>query len=105
VTQTALGMRRLVGKVVLFFGGCWLIVLIAGVAGALRGAEADPVRFAILLIPGCAFVPAAYYSIGLHRTADRERVAWLWPRAVVCGIAGLGLLFGLAYSLYRMGAA
>ncbi|GID98019.1 hypothetical protein ACFQFC_15830 [Amorphoplanes digitatis] len=103
MTGTAVELRRLVGKFVLFFVGCWLIVLVAGVAGALRGASVEPLRFAILLIPGCAFVPAAYYAVGLHRSDDPGQLDRIWPKAIVYGLAGLVLLFGTAYGLYEMG--
>lgn len=102
MTGAAVELRRLVGKVVLFLAGCWLMVLVAGVSGGLRGASVEPWRFIILLIPGCAFVPATYYAIGLHRTSDPGQLDRIWPKAIVYGMAGLVLLFGTAYSLYQM---
>lgn len=98
----AVELRRLVGKLVLFLAGCWLIVLVSGVAGALRGASVEPLYFAFLLIPGCAFVPAAYYAVGLHRTADPVQLDRIWPKAIVYGVAGLILLFGAGYDLRIM---
>ena len=99
----ATGLRRAVGKLELFLVGCWLVVLIAAVAGALRGATVDPLSLAIVLIPGCALAPAAYFAVGLLRTTDPQRVAHLWPKAAGYGIAGLVLLVGAGYSLYQMG--
>lgn len=99
----ATGLRRVAGKLGLFLVGCWLVVLIAAVAGALRGAQVDPLSFVIVLIPGCALVPAAYFAVGMLRTTDPQRVGQLWPKAVGYGAAGLVLLVGAGYSLYQMG--
>ena len=99
----ATGLRRVAGKLVLFLVGCWLVVLVAGVAGAFRGATLEPLNFAIMLIPGCALVPAAYFAAGMYRTTDPERVRQIWPKVVVYAVAGLVLLFGTAYGLYQMG--
>jgi hypothetical protein len=103
VVDAATGLRRVAGKLVLFLAGCWLLVLIAGVAGAFRGAKIEPLNFAIMLVPGCALVPAAYFTIGMLRSTDPERVRQLWPKVVVYALAGLVLLFGTAYGLYEMG--
>lgn len=102
-TSAATEMRRWVGKVVLFLAFTWVVVLIAGVSGALRGADLPLLNIAIALVPGCAFVPAAYYSVQLHRVDDRGTLDRLWPKAVIYGVAGMILLFGGAYGLYRMG--
>jgi hypothetical protein len=103
VTNPAIEARRLVGKFVLFFALCWLLVLVAGVIGALRGPKLDPLAFAMFLIPGCAFMPGAYYAVKLHRSADLAELNRLWPAAVVYGVAGLVLLIGTGYALYAMG--
>ena len=105
MTDSAVGARRLVGKVVFFLALCWLVVLIAGVAGAVRGASLDPFNFAIMLIPGCAFAPAAHFAIKLHTTANPERLNQLWLKALIYGGAGLVLLFGAGYGLYQAGQA
>lgn len=103
MTETALEIRRWAGKLVLFLTLCWLIVLIAGVAGGMRGASAPALNFVIMLIPGCAFVPGALLAIQLHRTSDPHRVDQLWRRSAILGVAGLVLLIGAGYALYEMG--
>jgi hypothetical protein len=103
VTDPAIEAWRLVGKFVLFLALCWLMVLVAGVAGAVRGPRLDPLAFAMFLIPGCALLPGAYYAIKLHRSADPREVNRFWPAAVVYGVAGLVLLIGTGYALYAMG--
>jgi len=102
VTETAVQGRRLIGKLILFLTGCWLLVLAAAVVGALRGASVEPLNFALMLIPGCAFVPAAYFAIGLFRTTDPAQLNKLVPKAIVYGVSGLALLFSTAYALYQM---
>jgi hypothetical protein len=103
VTQTAIESRRLVGKVVLFLALCWVVVLIAGVAGAARGASYPPLNIAFALLPGCAFVPAAYFAVRLHRTADPAQLRQIWPKALIYGVAGTVLLFGSAYAIFQAG--
>lgn len=93
-------MRRWVGSLVLFLTFVWVIVLIVGVAGAFHGADIPLLNIAIALLPGCAFVPAAYYSVRLHRSDDKATIDRLWPKALVYGIAGMVLLIGGAYGLY-----
>lgn len=99
MTQTAIEARRLIGKVVLFLALCWLVVLIAGVSGALQGASFKPMNVALAIIPGVAFLPAAFYSVQLHRTSDATQITRLWPKALVFGTVGLALLVGAAYML------
>ncbi|MEU8610604.1 hypothetical protein AB0C29_21710 [Actinoplanes sp. NPDC048791] len=103
MTQAAIEMRRWVGKLVLFLTLCWVIVLASLVGGAARGASIPPLNVALALLPGCAFVPAAYFAVQLHRTADAARIDRLWPKTLVYGIAGLVLLFGSAYAVYAGG--
>jgi hypothetical protein len=103
MAAAAAEMRRWVGKLVLFLAGCWVVVLVAGIAGALRGASLDPVNFLVALIPGCAFVPAAYFATRLHTTSEPGELDRLWPKTLGYGLAGLVLLIGSGYGLYRMG--
>ncbi|MCO8272868.1 hypothetical protein M1L60_19930 [Actinoplanes sp. TRM 88003] len=98
-------MRRWVGKFVLFLAFVWVVVLIAGIAGAFQGAEFPLLNVLVALIPGCAFVPASYFSLQLHRTDDKAVLDRIWPKALVYGIAGMVLLIGGAYGLYEMGRA
>ena len=103
MTQMAIEIRRWSGKLVLFLALCWVVVLIALLSGAARGASVPPLNIALALLPGCAFVPATYFAVQLHRTADAEQIGRLWPKTVVYGIAGLVLLFGGAYAVYAGG--
>lgn len=103
MTSEALEVRRLVGKVVLFFVLCWVVVLIAGVAGAARGASFELLNVVLAILPGCAFVPAGYFAVRLHTTTDPEQVGRIWPKALLYGTAGLVLLIGAAYAIYAGG--
>src|SRR4051794_24454194 len=98
-------LRRWVGKLVLFLAFTWVIVLISGVSGALRGADIPLLNAIIFLLPGLAFGPAAYFAVQLHRTEDKATLDQLWPKALVYGVTGLVLLFGGAYVLYQMSDA
>jgi hypothetical protein len=82
-----------------------VVVLIAGLAGAARGASFEPLNVAMALIPGCAFVPSAYFAVRLHLTSDPGEISRLWPKTLVYGAAGLVLLIGAAYALYAAGTS
>ncbi|MEV6847409.1 hypothetical protein [Actinoplanes sp. NPDC051411] len=73
--------RRLIAKLVLLLAVIWMLFLAAGFRGPF-----DPARFPLFLIPGCAFVPAAYYAIRLHRgdRADRS-----WHFMAIYAVAGI----------------
>lgn len=103
MTGEALEVRRLVGKVVLFLVLCWVVVLIAGVAGAAQGASFEPLNVVLAILPGCAFVPAAYFAVRLHTTTNPAQVSRLWPKTLVYGTAGVLLLIGAAYAIYAGG--
>jgi hypothetical protein len=103
VTGTAWELRRWAGKVVLFLTLCWVVVLIAGVAGAARGASLEALNVVLAVLPGAAFGPAAYFAVRLHTTDDPQQADRLWPRALILGLVGLALLFGAAYGLYQAG--
>lgn len=100
MTQAAIEFRRWVGKLVLFLTLCWVVVLVSLVSGAARGASIPPLNAVLALLPGCAFVPAAYFAVQLHRTTDAVQLGRLWPKTLVYGIAGLVLLFSGAYAVY-----
>jgi hypothetical protein len=57
VTQTADDMRRLAGTFVLFFAGCWLLVVFGAVLGLTRGGSVPPPNWIFILLPVTAFVP------------------------------------------------
>nr|WP_221383001.1 hypothetical protein [Actinoplanes polyasparticus] len=95
-------IRRWIGTLVLFLVFVWVVVLIAGIAGAFQGARFPLLNVMVALIPGCAFVPAAFFSIQLHRTDDTVTLDRIWSKALVYGIAGTILLIGGAYGLYAM---
>jgi hypothetical protein len=90
--------RRLIAKLVLFVAGVWVLFLAAGIAAALTG-PFDPIRFPLFLIPGCAFVPAAYYAIRLHRGDDSDRA---WKFLIIYAIAGVVLMIGSGNGLHGL---
>jgi hypothetical protein len=103
VTQTADDMRRLAGKFVLFFAGCWLLVVFGAVLGLTRGDSFPPLNWIFILLPGTAFVPAVYFAVKLHLIKDPALLRAWWPKTLVYGGAGLVLLFGGAYALFQSG--
>ena len=106
MTSTATEFQRLLGRFVLFLAGVWVLVLIAGITGSFRGASIPLMNWAIILVPGCAFVPATYYAVKLQMPkTSGEEVKALWPKAAGYGVAGIALLISAGYSLYRMGQA
>jgi hypothetical protein len=90
--------RRLIAKLVLFLAGVWVLFLAAGIATALRG-PFDPIRFPLFLIPGSAFVPAAYYALVLHRGDDSDRS---WKFLAIYAIAGVVLMVGSGNALHQL---
>jgi hypothetical protein len=84
--------RRLIAKLVLLLTGIWVLFLVAGIAVA-------PVRFALFLIPGCAFVPAAYYAVLVHRDAASDRS---WKFLIIYAIAGIVLMITSGDALHRL---
>jgi hypothetical protein len=92
--------RLVVGKLVVFLAGCWVLFLAAGIAAALRG-SVGLLQFPLFLIPGCAFGPAVYYALLLHRADASERS---WKYMVVYAVAGVVLMIGSGDALHRMGA-
>jgi hypothetical protein len=79
-----------------------MVVLGAAVAAFLRGVSVEPLNFAIMLVPGCAFAPASYFAIGLFRTTDPAQLNKLAPKAIVYGVSGLALLISTGYVLCEM---
>jgi hypothetical protein len=102
VTGAAIEGRRIVGKFVLLLAGAWLVVLLAGIGGIINGAAIPWENWGIILIPGCAFVPATYFAVKLHMTTDPEQLKQFLQKAVIYGLAGLVLLIGAGYSLSQM---
>lgn len=105
VTQTANDMRRLVGKFMLLFAGCWLLVVFGAAVSLSRGDSIPPLNWIFILIPGGAFVPAVYFAVQLHLADDPERLKLIWPKALVYGVAGVVLLVGGAYALFQVGGS
>lgn len=87
--------RRLVGKLVLFLAGCWVLFLADSAFQPF-----DPLRFPLFLVPGCAFVPAAYFAIRLHRDPASGPV---WRQMIIYAIAGVVLMISSGNALYQMG--
>jgi len=86
-------LRLVVGKLGLFLAGCYALLLVAGVAVLAQGeTDIPPINLVAVLVPGFAFVPAAYYGVKLHTTSDPERMRVLWPKCAAYGVAGLVLL-------------
>jgi len=90
--------RRLIAKLVLLLAGVWVLFLAAGIALAFQG-PFDPVRFPLFLIPGCAFVPAAYYALLLHRD---DRAEQSWKFLIIYAIAGVVLMIASGDGLHRL---
>ncbi|MGX6606543.1 hypothetical protein ACWKSP_31135 [Micromonosporaceae bacterium Da 78-11] len=103
MTGTAIEFRRWVGKLVLFLAGAWAVVLVAAVSGLIQGATIPALSVVAILIPGCAFVPAAYYAIKLQRVGEPEQVNDAWRKSLRYGIAGAVLLIVAVASLYQAG--
>jgi hypothetical protein len=103
VTESAIELRRFAGKLVMFFAGCYLLVLFGAIVSAVQGTSIPPLNWAVILIPAGAFVPGTYYALKLHMTRDPEQLRAFWPKTLVYGVAGLVLLFSGAYSLYQAG--
>jgi hypothetical protein len=76
--------RRVIAKLVLFLAGVWVLFLAKGSTEPF-----DPIRLPLYLIPGCAFVPAAWYAIRLHRHDHSTRS---WNLLVVYAVAGVVLM-------------
>lgn len=83
--------RRLIAKLVLLLAVVWVLFLAAGFRGSF-----DPVRFPLFLIPGCAFVPGAYYAIRLHRADVSDRS---WKLMVIYAVAGVILMIASGNAL------
>ena len=103
MTETSIGVRRWVGKLVLLLGGVWALALVAVIGGAVHGAEIQALNVMVYLTPGCAFVPGAFYAIKLHRTSEPDRVTQAFHMAIIYGIAGAVLLVVAVSALSRMG--
>ncbi|MFC7278570.1 hypothetical protein ACFQS1_31715 [Paractinoplanes rhizophilus] len=102
MTRTAIEIRRWFGKVALLLAGLWVVVLVALVAGIAQGGSVPVLNLVLGVLPAVAFVPATYFAIGLHRTDDPEQINKFWPWALGLAIAGMVLLIGSAYGLYRV---
>jgi hypothetical protein len=76
--------RRLIAKLVLLLGLIWVLFWAAG--------PFSPVR----LIPGCAFLPAAYYAIRLHRGDDSDRS---WHFMAIYVVAGVVMMIASSRAL------
>jgi hypothetical protein len=94
VAGPATDARRALGKLALFLAGVWGLLLMIGIIVAVQGTLDIPViTWPLLLVPGFAFVPAAYYAIKLHQVdgpADEKTLlgkAWLY--------AAIGLILGI----------
>jgi hypothetical protein len=93
-------LRRVVGKLGLFVAGCYALLLVAGVAVLVQGETDIPlINLVTVLVPGSAFVPAAYYGVKLHTTSDPEQMRALWPKCAVYGVAGVVLLIATVVAL------
>ena len=92
-------LRRLVGKLAFFLAGCYAILLFSGLTAVLRGSSIPLLSWATVLVPGAMFLPATYYAVKLHTTADPQRMKVLWPRCAIYSVIGLALLAGTAIAL------
>jgi hypothetical protein len=97
----AVELQRLVGKFALLFAFIYLLTLIAAVMHfAQYGFEL--LRLALIVVPGCAGVPAAFYGVRLHLTSEPTRLADLWRRCAVYAVSGLALTTYAAIAFGRM---
>ena len=92
--DSAIRLRRLVGKFVLLLASVWLMILIAVVVALAQGdVEIPALNWVTVLLPGCALVPGAYLSIKLLRSQKIEQINDLWVRSGIYG--AFGLLIGI----------
>jgi low temperature requirement protein LtrA len=83
--------RRPIARLVLLLAVIWILFLAAGFRGPF-----DPARFPLFLIPGCAFVPAVYYAIRLHRGDDSDRS---WHFMAIYAVAGVIMMIASGRAL------
>jgi hypothetical protein len=73
----------------------WALLLIIGLVVAAQGSLDIPaITWPLLIVPGFAFVPAAYYAIKLHQTEDPAAEKPLLGKAGLYAL--IGLVLGIA---------
>jgi hypothetical protein len=92
VSSPGTDARRALGKLALFLAGVWALLLVIGIAVAAQGTLNIPViTWPLLIVPGFAFAPAAFYVIKLHQTEDTIMEKSLLGKAWSYAAAGLAL--------------
>jgi hypothetical protein len=101
VVQPRFALQRLVGKFALLFAFVYLLTLIAAVMYFVQHGF-DVLRMALIVVPGCAVVPAVFYAVRLHLASEPKRLADLWRRCAVYAVSGLVLTISAALTFGRM---
>jgi hypothetical protein len=87
--------RRALGKLALFLAGVWALLFVVGIVVAAQGNLDIPViTWPLWLVPGFAFVPAAYFAVRLLQVDDPAVEKSLLGKAGL--YAAVGLVLGIA---------
>ncbi|AGZ40116.1 hypothetical protein [Actinoplanes friuliensis] len=100
--DSAMELRRVVGKFALLLAFVYVLALVAGVVGLVKG-TAPVLGFVILLLPAAAFAVSVRDAVRLHQTSDTERMKSLWPRSALYAGIGSGLLIVAIAVIGKMG--
>ena len=102
MTESAIEIRRLVGKFALLFAFIYVLVLVGGIVALVQHVSVPIITWPLVLLPGAAFVPAVVDAIRLHRTLDPERLRDLWRRCAMYTVIGMVLLVATAIILSKV---
>jgi hypothetical protein len=102
--DSAVTLRKVVGKFVLLFAGVWLAMLFAVAVAAVNGGgpKIPLINWGTLLLPGCALVPGAFVSLRLLRAPDIDRIKELWVKSALFGVAGFVVGVGSVIALVQV---
>lgn len=102
MTESAIEMRRLVGKFALLFAFIYVLVLFGGVVTLTQHTSVPVITWPLILLPGAAFVPAVIDAVRLHRTSDPDQLSSLWRRCALYSVIGMVLLVATAIILNQV---
>jgi hypothetical protein len=97
-------MRRLIGKLAWLAAIVYVLLAVGGIVALMRDIPAAPLAYALLLMPGLAFGPAAVDAVQLHRTADPAQTDQLWRRCALYTGIGFFALVSDARLINQMGS-